>query len=55
MKDELFDSLMQSVQQANGILKNKQKAERTAEVKLPERASLVRPTKIDKPQISSSL
>ncbi|WP_419813459.1 hypothetical protein [Bacterioplanoides sp.] len=44
MKDELFESLMQSVQQADDILKNKQKAEQTAEIKLPKGASLIRTT-----------
>jgi len=44
MKGELFDSLMHSVQQADDILKNKQKAGQTAEVKLPKDASPVWPT-----------
>ena len=44
MKDELFDSLLKSVHQGDYILKDKQKAVHMTEVKLPEGASLVRPT-----------
>lgn len=36
MKDELFDSLMQSVQQADEILSGKKQASRATEIEVPD-------------------